>query len=715
MPTPTLRAEPGRVLDGRYRLVRHVADGGMATVWEALDERLERSVAVKLLRPGLADDRTFAERFRREARAAARLNDPRVVAVYDQGVDGADMFLVMELVRGRTLREVIHAEAPLGPRAALDLLIPVAEALGLAHAAGVVHRDVKPENVIIREDGQVKVADFGLARAVTSETATVASSTILGTVSYLSPEQVEHGSTDARSDVYAAGLVLFELLTGRQAYEGDSPIHVAYQHVHRPVAAPSTVVPGVPGVLDEVVAWASALDRDDRPADGAELAARLRQVRASLTPAQLDGRPSEEAVGPGDPTVALTSQTGLTGPGEASGPGAGTKAETTEETEDGTDGVASPAPAAGPGRPEATSGSGPDRPEATTGPAAVQDPSSRTTEVSRRAETVAITQQAPAGPTPLPDPLVLGRPIDGDEVERPRRRVPAKVVVPLVALLTLGGTGGGWWLITGPGAMTKVPPLGRIHVDEARSRLQRAHLDAAVEEVYDETVPVGMVVRSSPDQGTPLHRTDDVSLVVSRGPERHLVPALAGRPQADAERALRDARLAPGTIRTSYHEQVPAGAVIGTDPAPGTSLRPFSKVALVVSRGPRPVPVPSVVGRTPTSARKMLSEVGLGYAENPARAFSGTVPDGSIVAQTPATGTLHAGRSVTVVLSKGPEMVLVPGVVGRSKDDARQALEAAGFTVRVTSPLGEVFGLVSRQSPGPTRMPRGSTVTIVVV
>ncbi|MCH8612648.1 Stk1 family PASTA domain-containing Ser/Thr kinase [Arsenicicoccus dermatophilus] len=698
MPTPTPRAEPGRVLDGRYRLVRHVADGGMATVWEALDERLERSVAVKLLRPGLADNQAFADRFRREARAAARLNDPRVVAVYDQGADGVDMFLVMELVRGRTLREVVQAEAPLTPRAALDLLIPVAEALGLAHRAGIVHRDVKPENVIIREDGQVKVADFGLARALTTQTATAASSTILGTVSYLSPEQVEHGTADARSDVYAAGLILFELLTGRKAFQGESPIHVAYQHVHTQVPAPSSIVPGIPEELDELVAVAAHRDPSRRSGDGTQLAARLRQVRAALTSAQLDGRPSAQAPGVDDPTVALTSGTDLTG---------ARVVEPVPGAEAGTDGDdrASCAPGA----------SLPDTAGSAAGSATDHGSASRTAEVSRRAETVAITQEAPAGKAPLPDPLVLGRPIDGDEIERPRRRVPAKVVVSLVALLALGGTGGGWWLVTGPGAMTKVPPLGRIHVDEARSRLQRAHLEAAVEEVYDETVPVGMVVRSSPDQGTPLHRTDDVSLVVSRGPERHPVPALAGRSQADAERALRDARLAPGTIRTSYHEQVPAGAVIGTDPAPGTSLRPFTKVALAVSRGPRPIPVPSVLGRTPTSARKVLSEVGLGYAENPARAFSSTVPDGSIVTQSPATGTLHAGQSVTVTLSKGPEMVLVPGVVGRSKDDARQALEAAGFTVKVTSPLGEVFGLVSRQSPGPTRMPRGSTVTIVVV
>ncbi|WP_289033317.1 protein kinase domain-containing protein, partial [uncultured Arsenicicoccus sp.] len=307
MPRPTDLTAPGRVLDGRYRLVRHIADGGMASVWEGLDERLDREVAVKILRRGLTDDESFASRFQREARSAARLNDPRIVAVFDQGVDHDDMFLVMELVPGRTLREVVHAEAPLTVRAALDLVVPLAEALGVAHQAGIIHRDVKPENVIIRDDGRVKVADFGLARAVTAQTVTAASSTILGTVSYLSPEQVERGIADARSDVYATGLVLYELLTGQKAYEGESPIHVAYQHVHGSIPAPSEAVPSVPAVLDEVIAWATHRDARERPADGAALAARLREVRSALGPDELDARPREPeaAAARATPTVAI--------------------------------------------------------------------------------------------------------------------------------------------------------------------------------------------------------------------------------------------------------------------------------------------------------------------------------------------------------------------------------------------------------------------------
>ena len=257
----------GQVLDRRYRVLSHIADGGMASVYVALDERLDREVALKVMRPSLAADETFVSRFRREARSAARLSHPNVVAVYDQGEDEGRMFLAMELVTGHTLREVMQAEGPLTPRAALDILDPVLQALGAAHSAGLIHRDVKPENVILREDGVVKVADFGLARAVTSATSTAQTGVLLGTVAYLSPEQVERGIADARSDVYAAGLLLFEMLTGTKAFSGDTPIHVAYQHVHSTVPAPSSRVSTVPAELDRLVALATDRDPDGRPVD----------------------------------------------------------------------------------------------------------------------------------------------------------------------------------------------------------------------------------------------------------------------------------------------------------------------------------------------------------------------------------------------------------------------------------------------------------------
>ncbi len=273
----------GQLLDGRYRVESRIARGGMATVYEATDLRLDRAVAVKVMPNALADDETFTRRFVREARAAARLAHPNVVAVYDQGEDNGVVFLAMEYVAGRrTLRDLMRDEAPVAPRRALGLFEEVLKAIAAAHESGIVHRDIKPENVLITPRGQVKVADFGLARAISAATATATGGVLMGTVSYLPPELVTDGIADTRSDVYALGVLLFELLTGSKPHAGDSPIEVAYKHVHDDVPAPSTVVRGVPPYLDAFVARATARDRGQRPADAQVLLRQLRRVRHAL-------------------------------------------------------------------------------------------------------------------------------------------------------------------------------------------------------------------------------------------------------------------------------------------------------------------------------------------------------------------------------------------------------------------------------------------------
>jgi eukaryotic-like serine/threonine-protein kinase len=274
----------GRLLDGRYRLERTIARGGMATVYLGTDTRLDRVVAVKVLRAALAEDPEFVERFTREARAAARLSSADVVAVFDQGRDAATgvAYLVMEHVRGRTLRDVLRERGALPAHQALALLEPVLRALAAAHAAGLVHRDVKPENVLVADDGRVKVADFGLARAFETTSLTSTTGVLLGTVAYLSPEQVEHGSADPRSDVYAAGIVLWELLTGAPPYQSDSPLSVAYRHVNEDVPAPGEVVDGVPASVDELVRRATRRDPAARPVDAGALLAEVRAVLADL-------------------------------------------------------------------------------------------------------------------------------------------------------------------------------------------------------------------------------------------------------------------------------------------------------------------------------------------------------------------------------------------------------------------------------------------------
>jgi serine/threonine-protein kinase len=271
----------GLLLDGRYRVLARIATGGTSTVYRGLDTRLDRPVALKVMDSRYAGDEQFLIRFQREARAVARLKDPCVVAVYDQGLDARHPFLVMELIEGGTLRELLTERGPMPPHALVAVLRPLLGGLAAAHRAGLVHRDVKPENVLISDDGHVKIADFGLVRAIAGAGIT-SSSVILGTAAYLSPEQVCDGNASARSDVYAVGILVYELLTGRTPFSGDSALSVAYQRLDNDVPLPSTVIDGVPEQFDELVACATARDPADRYADAIELGAELDTIAQEL-------------------------------------------------------------------------------------------------------------------------------------------------------------------------------------------------------------------------------------------------------------------------------------------------------------------------------------------------------------------------------------------------------------------------------------------------
>ena len=624
----------GHLVDGRYRVLSHLADGGMATVLLATDTRLDREVALKVMREDLAADDTFVSRFRREARSAARLSHPNVVQVHDQGEDDGRIFLAMEYVAGQTLRERIDTEGALPPRAALDLLEPVLTGLAVAHDNGYIHRDVKPENVLISEEGRVKVADFGLARAVTSQTHTADEGVLYGTVAYLSPEQVERGIADARSDVYAAGLMLFELLTGTRALQGDSPIHVAFQHVHADIPAPSERVPGLPPELDHLVALATHRDPDQRPRDAGEYLGQVRAVRETLTPAQLDRRP-----------VGAPRPAGATTPGSAA-----------------TVAHARPAPTR-----SLTAPAHPDGPGTTGG----TPPSSS----SSRGGLVALL---------------------------------------LALLLVLGG--GYWWYATaGPGGDVTVPDTAGQTRQEAAQTLREHDLHLVAKRAYDEDVPKGRVITSSPPPRTEVGRGDELTVIVSRGPERYAVPDLAGKTRQRAETLLERRHLRVDGTTRRYDESVPEGRVIATDPEPGTELKRDSSIDLVLSKGPQPIDVPSVTGETLKEATTTLEEAGF-EVDRSADTFSSDVPKGAIAGQSPAGGTLTRGETVTITVSKGPEMVTVPKVEGMSQAEATKALESAGFDVTVQKFLGAPMDEVRASRPGGgERAEKGSTVTILVV
>ena len=275
----------GRLLDGRYAVTARIAHGGMATVYLAVDTRLDREVALKVMHAELARDDDFVRRFIGEAKSVARLSHQNVVAVFDQGADGPFLYLAMEYIPGRTLKELLREHGPFAPAVALDIMTGVLDGLAAAHASGIVHRDVKPENVLLTADGRVKVADFGLARAQAAAGQTRAG-LLIGTVAYLPPEQVTGEATGPRSDVYSAGVMAFELLTGRQPFTGDTPLAVAYQHVNSAIPAPSSLVPGIPAAVDQLVLAATSRDPALRPADAGEFARAARRVREGIRPAE---------------------------------------------------------------------------------------------------------------------------------------------------------------------------------------------------------------------------------------------------------------------------------------------------------------------------------------------------------------------------------------------------------------------------------------------
>ncbi|MFD6300159.1 Stk1 family PASTA domain-containing Ser/Thr kinase [Streptomyces sp. NPDC060235] len=638
----------GHVLDGRYRVDARIAVGGMATVYRALDIRLDRVVALKVMHPALAMDGSFVDRFIREAKSVARLAHPNVVQVFDQGTDGSYVYLAMEYIAGCTLRDVLRDRGALQPRAALDILEPVLAALGAAHRAGFVHRDMKPENVLIGDDGRVKVADFGLVRGVDTVTSTTGA--VLGTVSYLAPEQIEHGTADPRVDVYACGIVLHEMLTGAKPHTGDSPAQVFYQHLNADVPPPSARVPGMAYELDELVTTSTARNPDVRPADAVALLGRVLEARAALTADQLDAvPPGALAVGHDnahDRTSVIPRSLSMQRPlpvNEDDGDGHGVN---------------------------------------------------RTS----RFESTGYLQAPPEAPA------------------RPGRTRPRRGMLFVVAALVLVlGLGAGVWYINS-GQFTKVPPVLTQTEGQARDHLKDAGLDVKrVEHAYSDTVKRGSVISTDPGVGERIRDNDAVTLTVSDGPKTVKVPDLSGVALAKARAQLKDAGLAAGMVTRKFSEDVPRGSVIGTDPDTGTSRHAGSAIALVVSKG-SPVEVPDVTGSSVEDARADLEDAGL-KVKIATQQVNSEFDKGQVAQQSPNPEQEAAtGDTVTLTVSKGPEMIEVPDVVGDSVNDATQKLKDAGFEVDEDRGLLGLFGdTVKKQSvEGGDTAPKGSTVTIQI-
>lgn len=643
------------MLERRYRVDALIARGGMSTVYRGLDTRLDRPVAIKVMDAQYSGDRSFVERFEREARAAAKLHHPDIVAVYDQGVDHGTgeehVFLVMQLVEGCTLRDLIMDErGPLPLATALSVIEPVLSALQAAHQAEMVHRDVKPENVLIGTDGSVKVADFGLVRAA-AEAGTTSGSVILGTVAYLSPEQVTTGAADARTDVYAAGIVLYEMLTGRPPYVGDTALSVAYRHVNDDVPPPAEQIPDLPPVVNDLVVRATRRDPAQRPQSAEAFLAELQQTRdelgISLVPVPVPESAENTTLMPavaGDPPTVQFPTVQAAPPPQQPNP---TRAMLRPTTDD-----------------------------------------DFTQEMAR----------VPAGPV--------------RERKNGRRTVAIWTAIVLVLAALVGGAA--FWL--GLGSYIDVPKLVGEPEAAAQKALSDVELTGNVTRENNNDVPEGVVISSNPREGSQVRSGSSVDLVVSLGKPK--VPEIAeGTPLAEAESIIRNAKLKPKHDESAdqFHTSVPEGRVISVDPAPGTPLNISGEVSLIVSKGPPPVPVPDVRGMSRDDAFTTLTNAGFEPYELD-REFNSDVAADHVIGTDPEIGTeikLVGKPRIGVKLSNA---VTVPSLNGVSVEEAQQQVAALGLTLNVNAIFHRENMIIFGQYPLPgSKVEPGSEIHVTAL
>ena len=633
----------GLLVDERYRVTRRLARGGMATVYIAQDERLDRPVALKVMHPHLADSQDFVARFRREARSAARIVHPGVVSVFDQGVITGQGFLVMELIDGTNLRQLLRAQGAFTIPQALRYTTDILEALRAAHRVGVIHRDIKPENILVPTDGPAKVTDFGLARAA-SEVSMSSTGNMLGTVAYIAPEIATTGVADARSDIYSVGIMLYEMLTGSVPWAGESPLQIATHHVSDDVPSPSQAQPWIPREIDDLVAALTARDPASRPADASDAIDLVARAAATI-PSELASRRAE--VPPSD-----------------------------------------------------------------------RADSSETSALNTEVISAQFTR-----PLPLPAPSTLATvhtsapiPKVSENASNTTYKRAALWVSLVVLLLAVAGIGGSWWWTEyGPGSYLTMPTTDGRPLAEVQAELNAMGLASTVEEEFSDDVASGSITHSDPSGGEPVHKRAEVQLYVSKGVDMKNVPDVSGKSQDDAKKVLTQAGLALGAITDAYSEDVPQGQVISQSVPSGTSVPHDTAVDVVLSKGREPLTVPSLGGMSADAAKTAIE--GLGLVATPTEAFSDTVAEGQVISQQTNEGTiLHRGDTVAYTVSKGPEKVAVPDVVGRQRQEARTILENAGFSVQEEAILGGFFGTVRATDPaGGTMVKKGSVITITIV
>ena len=636
----------GELIDDRYQLTALLATGGMATIYSAIDTRLDRKVAVKIMHPHLAQDEDFVGRFIREAKAAASLSHPNIVAVQDQGWNQSGVpavFIVMELVEGHTLRDYIYERGKLTIDDALSFIDPVLSALSAAHNIGIIHRDIKPENILISKEGRVKIADFGLARGnMLGTTMTAESSVILGSVSYLSPEQVQRGIADSRSDVYAAAIVLFEMITGEKPFAADTPIQIAYMHVNEKIPLLSSKVKGMPAALENLVAKATSTNPDDRPRDAGEFLAELERVRGEIDPKRKQmSLQLDLPIAPIREEVRDKSRAAKRA--EAAKPA--------QETE-----IVAPMT-------ESTAGTKKDRAEERR----------RVSKRVRRNRIIALLLAISVGASgwwiilgpgaKVSVPSVIGASVDkANSLFSPlglKSEVAERVYSEEDAegLIIAQNPGGGDK--TDPNGTVKltvskgperylVPQLVGLTPEAAVNAIAKFPIKTGtISEVFNSEVPKGFVVSAEPEPGTKVRRDATINLVVSKGIETLALASYVGKIGEEALTELNDAGF-DVTVTYAFDEKIIPGGVISQNPASG-DIPKGAKIELVVSKGSAFVTIPTrgIVGLSQSKARKLLESLGLVVRDKP----SGT-KNKTVINVSPKEGT-KVKRGSTVTISVG--------------------------------------------------------------
>ena len=656
---------PTSLAGERYQLGQLVGRGGMAEVHVALDTRLGRTVAVKIMRADFANDKIFLERFRREAHSVAQMNNPNIVNIYDSGEEVVTTetgqtehlpYLVMEYVKGQTLRDILKVNGALSQRDAEQVMMGVLNALEYSHRMGIIHRDIKPGNIMISEQGVVKVMDFGIARALDDSAATMTQSQgVVGTAQYLSPEQARGESVDMRSDLYSAGCVLYEMLTGRPPFTGDSAVAIAYQHVSEVATPPSSVVPGLPKMWDSICAKAMAKDRQNRYATASEF-------KNDLLTFMNGGVPMAAAFNP------LTDLTNMK---------ARKQAEMTANTV-----AMTPA-----GETAATQAFNP------------------------------VTGQFEAVPNPQNGVATKTRAEQRAEAAKARKKkqiIIGSVVGGLVALLVILGV---FFMLNKSDStadMVEVPDFtATANISKARveEQLTAKGLKLDAREDSDSSKPKGTITKQNPRGGKKAAKGSTVSVWFSTGPQSVAVPDVSNKSQDDAKSILEAAGFKVGNVRTVDNASIEKDKVVSTDPAANSKQTKGTIITLYISSGMTKIP-DNLIGQPKDSAIEQLKQAGLTQItiENE---YSDSIASGAVTRVDPGVGsTVEAGTAVTIWVSTGKQQISVPFVTNSTLAEAKRILQVAGFQVSVNGPQDDDATVESMSPNGGSQADSGSTITL---